>query len=517
MCDGDANLPIVVRSPSTISILSTTSSMTSGNVDAYDRNALKGLSPPTKSLSWNFGMPFHKPHAAYAFDHSTTITLGTIAPSEATERIKIHVYYRDQGPPQAQRDWFAILGSLTKLIEASILYKAGAQDLWWITTISWTPVYLSALSLQLLGVGRDDSNVGEIDLIAGELPSPLHPGGVGKVLLGMPGNIRRSTLWKVHWGIQSLSCIVGSVAIFTSLPAQHPTVVYIWVAFQILWMVLRILVYHGAWLAPSGPVQAMVVGHSWDASSLATKRRAVQLVFALASQQVTIHPRGLHVYQEDILRVSMLASIWRSAAWCIEDTLEVDPALCFQDSPFQQDRYIHIEVLGVVGDTLLRSAAWFQGLGLPNPELYDCALIFVKLGTSSVIHCIPSARVLCQRYPQSGSEDFGGFFCPRGTTNIGDVAWNFWIPIGLSPASCLNSSSSDINHQLHWADMQGQEIVGKKHKALIRDWPGLQSHLQSGVLNVSLSQAQEITDIIGTARKAVRGLKDILVSVMPEQ
>jgi len=503
-----------------VSSSSVASSSLPGNISTYDRDHYGQASfiPTTFFNSWNFGSGFREPHTAYAFDRSTTITLGTIMPSEGHEGIQVHVYCRD--PTPVRNDWLAITGSLVKVLEMAILYHAGAEKLWWVTAIAWAPAYCSAIILQICGVGRDGRDVGEIDLIAGELPSPIHSGRGGKILLGIPGNIRRSRIWKFHWCIQAVSCLVGMIAVFTCLPSQKVRVVYIWVAFQTLWMFLRVFIY--SWLASSGPAPAMGTGQSWGVSSIATRRRAIQLVFTLANQQVTIHPRGVYSYQDDLLTVSALMKLWHDAQWS-QDYLPVDPPICFVKSLDGSQTYLFIEVLGVVGDTLLRSACWVKGLGLSNPELYDSALIFVQLVNSSRIYCVPCARVLHGvMATTSDTESVGGMFEARGTSNTGPatVSWKYWIPLELpssrNQSALASRSRGNINQSIIWAEIGGMRVVGKRHEALIRNWDELHSHLQAGVLNIGLSQVEEVVGIISTARKATRGLRELLRSTQAD-
>ncbi|KAF8421822.1 hypothetical protein EV426DRAFT_718523 [Tirmania nivea] len=494
------------------------SSVLSGSIDSYERDRCCRTSfiPTTFFKSWNLGSAFREPHVAYAFDQSTTITLARVMPSEGHEAIQVHPYNRD--PTPVRNDWLAIAGSLVKLLEMAVLYHARAKKLWWVTAISWAPAYCSTIILQISGVGRDGSDVGEIDLIAGELPSPIHSGRSGRIILGIPGNIHRSRIWKFHWCLQAVSCLIGMIAVFICLPSQKDWVVYIWVAFQALWMFLRMFIY--SWLESSGPRSAMMTGQSWGVSSLATRRRAIQLVFTLANQQVTIHPRGVYSYQDDLLTISALIKLWHDAQWSL-DYLPVDSAICFAKSSDGPQDYLFIQVLGVVGDTLLRSASWLKGLALSNAELYDSALIFVKVANSSHIYCVPCARVLHRVSPATGdTETVGGMFEARGVSNTGptSVSWKYWIPLKLpsSENHSVPASGSKINQSARWAEIGGIRVTGKTHEALIRNWDGLHNHLQGGVLNIGLSQVEEVAGIIRTARKATKGLRELLRSAQAD-
>ena len=127
-----------------------------------------------------------------------------------------------------------------------------------------------------------------------------------------------------------------------------------------------------------------------------------------------------------------------------------------------------------------------KGLGLSNTELYDSALIFVQVVNSSRTYCVPCARVLYDVMPATGdTESVGGMFGARGASNTGPttVSWKYWIPLKLP---------SSRNQSATWAEIGGMRVVGKKHQALIRNWDGLHSHLQAGVLNIGLSKWRKL-------------------------
>ncbi|KAF8465027.1 hypothetical protein BDZ91DRAFT_795165 [Kalaharituber pfeilii] len=461
----------------------------------------------------NLGSFFRLAHCAYAFDRSTTVTLATIVPSEHKEATKIYIYYRDVGELQTIKDLIAIMMSLSKLVEVIVLYKAGAEKLWWITAMSWAPCFITALTLQLAGVSRDHGEIGVIDMIAGDLPSALHPGGQGKILLGMPGNICHTLIWKVHWGIQTVSCLACVLAVFSNLAKQHIQVVYIWAAFQVIWLVVRVLICNSSWLASSGPDHAMVIGHQWSRCSPDIRRRTLELLFTLAQYQVTIHPRGYYVYQEDILSAAKLVQSWKDINWAISEFLPLKSttsnSLCQHISRLQP-KQIDIDIIGVVGDTVLRSAAWIKGLNASNVEMYDCGFVFAKVRNCDQVHCVPCCRVLARRYTP-GDESIGGYFMARGSSNDHAVTWRYWIPVTIEESEHATPSPEE-EHQ-YWVELDaGLRVVGQRHEGKLRNQDELQNYLQAGMLNISLSHAQEVLDCTNIAREATKGLREWVMS-----
>src|ERR1700737_2955681 len=56
-------------------------------------------------------------------------------------------------------------------------------------------------------------------------------------------------------------------------------------------------------------------------------------------------------------------------------------------------RTVNLTFIGIVGNTVLTSAAWFKGSKLTGMDLYDCCMVIVKI--AGAIHSIPAAQALC--------------------------------------------------------------------------------------------------------------------------
>lgn len=84
----------------------------------------------------------------------------------------------------------------------------------------------------------------EIDLVAGQLPTPIKAGGSHKILLGAPQNVRHSVLWKITWGCGSIVSTAAVIATYTVLGKQESNKFAVWTAFQFAWLALRSLFFH---------------------------------------------------------------------------------------------------------------------------------------------------------------------------------------------------------------------------------------------------------------------------------
>lgn len=193
-------------------------------------------------------------HDVYSFDYYIAEKLGTISEDTSSQSIQAHLLVRDPHWSQrrkrdAWRDWIGILVSTSKLVEIAILWRNGAVILSLIGTLSWLYYFLSAVLLQLCGVSREYSEsdkVYDVDLIAGQLPTPMKAGGSHKILLSAPENVRNHTLWKAFWAVGSLVSTVAVLATYISLGLQQARGFAMWTGFQFFWLAARSVFYHFA-------------------------------------------------------------------------------------------------------------------------------------------------------------------------------------------------------------------------------------------------------------------------------
>lgn len=417
--------------------------------------------------------------AVFTFEKSTASILSSIPDSKPGEKLEIFQYSQDRGPGGLHNrsyDRIALFASLLKLAEVYALWQIGATTIWWVTGLAWGHGFLSASILQILDLSRDSLKLGQVDVVTGDLPSPLLPGGSRKVLLGLPGNVKRHYMWRIVWGTSTVVNCLAILCTFVTLGVQSTETVYIWVGFQILWLLMRTFVHN--FLTKGHTQRSIILSRPWEMATISMKKRIVNLMLGLAKQQITTHPRGAFAYQEDLVSPGKIMEMYKSAGCRLLDAIPLGKV--------PNNQRMNIEIVGVVGDTVLRSSNWFQGVSALSPDLYDCALVFVKVAGS--VFAVPGVRVL-SGLPTGDVEGRVSGFEPRGTTNNGfEVSWDYWVPV-----------KDDIPGQF-WLEARGMRI--KTAKTGILTHKELQTKLQGGGLYISLTQVGEVERILEESRTA---------------
>lgn len=189
------------------------------------------------------------------------------------------------------QDWIGLMISVLKISETYTLWRYGARRLCWISSSSW--LYFFTVSIVLLqrrisrGYGKNFDN-GRSDILTGQLPAARKKGGERVVLLGVPRNFRHHILWRISWTIGSMVSAASLITTYIFLSQADVTVTYIWVAFQILWLVLRSIYFHVAQgtnaivcpILEQRPFDKLLEGH---------KRRTLDLIFAMSRSQMHGH------------------------------------------------------------------------------------------------------------------------------------------------------------------------------------------------------------------------------------
>lgn len=153
----------------------------------------------------------------------------------------------------------------------------------------------------------------------------------------------------------------------------------------------------------------------------------------------------------------------------------------------QTDQSVNIEILAVIGDTLLASIAWIQGYALTDLDLYDACLAFVKIKGCPHPFMIPSGRVLSGNVAQvkNPSRDTEAGVAPKFLPKLGpcrgeDNGWVYWIPLDedrwLYTVCDLNSVGS--------------------HRALVISSTELTRRLEIGNLWVSITHADDVKQFV---------------------
>jgi hypothetical protein len=418
-----------------------------------------------------------------------------VSPCEPGEPLKVHIFPRDPWytGPVVRGDWAGLIGSLVKLIEIYFLWRCNARTLCWVSSCSWFYFFTTAAILLHQKLSREygkDFDNGQLDIVTGQLPTARKRGGEWIALLGAPRNFRHHMLWRIVWIIGSAVCVSSLVVCYVLLGRADITVIYVWVGFQILWLILRSIFFHLA-QGTNTIVCPILVEKQFEHVQGNLKNRALDLVFALSKCQMHGHPRGMYAYEEDLRSFEQMKTFLSRTGPNMQPTYPMD-LLRRSGSEFE------VFLVSVVGDTLLTSAAWFQGSKLTGMDLYDSCIVTLRVGETHF--SIPAARALCASplYLDLANVEGGelSLNSPKGGPNPGPelVQWYYWVP--CSDGRWIQAKS------------EGMKILGKRQVNVLTDTQ-VTDELKSGHLTVSIASVDSIKDIIGfseTSSKILLGI-----------
>ncbi|KAG4411944.1 hypothetical protein IFR04_014918 [Cadophora malorum] len=312
----------------------------------------------------------------YAFDQFTMDPVHNVSPSLPGDPLQVHIFVQDpwyDGPVMTQ-DWIGLMISVLKISETYTLWRYGARRLCWISSSSW--LYFFTVSIVLLqrrisrGYGKNFDN-GRSDILTGQLPAARKKGGERVVLLGVPRNFRHHILWRISWTIGSMVSAASLITTYIFLSQADVTVTYIWVAFQILWLVLRSIYFHVAQgtnaivcpILEQRPFDKLLEGH---------KRRTLDLIFAMSRSQMHGHPRGVYSYTEDLASLEDFKKAFMRDQQRLDKFYPIELLQVVGGLP-------HVTFTSIIGDTLLSSTAWAYGSNLSGMDLYDSCVVTFKI------------------------------------------------------------------------------------------------------------------------------------------
>jgi hypothetical protein len=421
----------------------------------------------------------------YAFDRFISGPLDSTLVSPQKDMTTVYFFVRDPyHMPIRKRDWVALGLSAVKGIEVYFLWRLGARTLCWVAAAPWFHFFFAAIILQTFKIscGYTPEDRSEADILAGELPTAKIPGGDRKILLRMPTNFRYKLPWRLTWLIGILICIPSLLGTYILLGRQKPVAVYSWLGFQLLWLTLRLILYHlidGA----DHLVFPGLSGQEWQALPLEMKERATALLMALARYQTHEHPRGSYSYEEDLLSFEKIADLLPVVRSSFRESLPMK----------ESDESLSISFHGILGDTVLSSAAWLSGSELNGMDLYDATLAIVEVSGNKL--AVPAVRVLSGNTltaiissPKADPERaVPRFRSNKGLPNPGTgITWLYWIPC-------------DDGRWLHVVT-ENMKVMGAR-KAQIMSDADVSARLGMPDLNVSLSTVDDVKDTLGFSRR----------------
>ena len=110
-----------------------------------------------------------------------------------------------------------------------------------------------------------------------------------------------------------------------------------------------------------------------------------------------------------------------------------------------------VEVLGIIGPSILRAVAWVRGLRIPVLRLHDACLIFLRLpGEGSAIFAVPSTRIIARKM---GGAVTCLLWVP--TKRAGEMGWTGWAAremVGIVECKFLTDIEVDKSFQARELD-----------------------------------------------------------------
>ncbi|KIM42271.1 hypothetical protein M413DRAFT_70883 [Hebeloma cylindrosporum] len=444
---------------------------------------------------------YHTYRDIYAFDSTTSITLSELLSTDSTLTVHTHYPYAFYSPHHFLFQITVLAVSLLKSLEIYSLFRMGGTPVAVLSAVPFLFSFFSAIGLEIhdiLTSRRPLEIDGRLDLVAASpLPTTKRPGGPRKVVLGASPNPRKSNpWWKFFWIVTGILQTLFIVLAYVLLGQQKTELIFTWAGFQLFWLVARTLIFNLT--ENTHPMAGRPMkGSTLEALSPSFRLRVANLVLAVGQYQAHVHPRNWDVYFDDSFSTRQIARLLAP-----ENIAEVYPLL-------PERTTIKVNILAVIGDTSLSSAAWMLGDSKYSPmDLYDsCIVVFEVTSSSFLSSTIPSARVFSARLfsiiaaQSSGGEDaIEPLFIPRGTgsqVHADEKTWIYWVP---SPPS--SSSSSSSNAKVY-------SVLGRQVAEVLDD-NQLSRILGAGKLNISLTNAQEVREVVEVSRRASDGLRAFL-------
>ncbi|KAJ7288941.1 hypothetical protein C8J57DRAFT_1047185, partial [Mycena rebaudengoi] len=446
----------------------------------------EGHNPAKAQVAWS---------DVYALDYYTSLLLRGIPDTDLGTSLKIYTYgqYTFLRNRDTRIQIPAVFLSFAKVAELYVLWTRGAALLGIASATPWLFFFLGALFIQIkemiLG-RRPEPELGNVDIVAGQLPMVSRRGGPRKIILGAADNLRRYLPWRLFWTAGAMVSVTSIVLSYFLMGGLPNSTVFLWVGFQLLWLVVRIVVYQVT--DPANPMaQRLLVLRPWDTLPENLKERVLDVTFALAQRQSFVHPRGQPQYSEDVFAAH--------DARLLLDGIAPPNLYPLHDIYLP---LVSVEIKAVFGDTSLSSAMWITGSHISPMDLYDsCIVIFVvreSAGASSAPQrtiAVPAARALTGAHFDSGQTM--PVFAPKGAPNAGyGLRWWYWIP-------CPGGQ---------WLQMQIplKENTRGVRQAEVRTGAQVSALLATGTLNIGLKSVEEVREVVELSRKAREAFMELL-------
>ncbi|GJJ14367.1 hypothetical protein Clacol_008631 [Clathrus columnatus] len=431
----------------------------------------------------------------YAFDRSTASKI-QVVPETGDGSFRVFAY-ADYTYIRIHNTGFqvtAIILSLLKFSETAVLhFFYNAPLLAVISTLPWIYFFIAAVLIEIhemrlkrIPIIRD----GELDIIAGTLPTVTHPGGSKRIILGLSKYAGQTIWWRVFWGAGAVLCLICLIMTYFIMGQQTQGVSFVWICFQTLWMLARMALYHlGDFEDPHG--------HRTLSEKMEEKRpkewrsRVLRLTASVAKYQTSVHPRGDVAYKNDSYSIEKLCQLYR------DQILDLFPLSLVQET-ITTITTIKLNILKVVGDPILSSASWIVGENLTPMDLYDsCIVTFSLLADRDdepppYIFSVPAARVYSYTDPKINGEENISLrqYVPKGTPNIGiGMYWWYFIPATGDKWLVIKRSA-----ELGLGNAEGR----------IMSVSQLTTLLLSNELDVDVKDVDDLRKVVGLSRRVCK-------------
>lgn len=394
--------------------------------------------------------------------------------------------------------------SFLKLIEAYIFWRFNDNMLAIVTSIPWCYFLLCAIVgevIELRQAALSETTRGTIDILAGNLPTVIQPGGSRKIIIGAAQNPKHTILWTIMWSLGVIVCISSMLMTYILLGEQSKEVILVWFGFQALWMVIRLVLYY--LIQPDDPATHQFEEQSLPSLSNDMKMRVLRLAMALSKYQTYLHPRGDYSYQYDCFMVSDIPKLLAQHAFAYPTSDNFDVILSS----------IQISIKAVIGDTTLSSATWISGSKLSPMELYDCCVVVFEtrmnessssntdLSSPSSLLAIPAVRVLAGSLigflPAELENAETPLFAPKGVPNTGSmISWQYWIPLDSGRWLFLSTPKNSL------------DICGQRVGSVMSDAEVTQQ-LEAGKYNIGFTHVEDVKTALEMSRHGFTCLQKI--------
>lgn len=387
------------------------------------------------------------------------------------------------------RDWLAIAATSIKVIETVTMWHYADWRLSLASTLTWAFFFFASMTLQLLGISReyqvtDGSSFPSKDIITGDFPTVQSPGRELKIVLDIPENIRTHLSWRLVWAFGGIIGLFSTMATYILLGKGRPKAFYIWAGFQVLWLLLRSVFFQLSTKTDGRPNPVV------EQNTSNQGYRLLSLASGASWHLAQRHPRTAESYLQDLTDPSDIQSYMSSSKLVYDWRLGMGDYRLSTNCTWNSIRpgqSVDVEILAIIGDTLLASVAWIQGYRLTDLDLYDACLAFIKINGHKHTFMIPTGRVLSGNVAQvkNPSKDTEAGVSPKFIPKLGpcrgeDNGWVYWIPLDEDRWLYI---VCDLNS------------VGNHH-ALVISSAELTRRLEIGDLWVSITHADDVKQFV---------------------